>query len=147
MKNVLFVLVIFQFLMLVYLLFQSNPSAKRLPVIIGEQIRSDTTFIIVPNPPIIIEKVKAKVKILRDTIIEQSPFIAQVDTVLLRDTVKLRYYFPEHLFSFETNRTADTIPQIAVTQYLKKEEEWWIKPVFTIAGAGLGYYLGKGDRK
>lgn len=99
--------------------------------------RIDTVFAVKRAKPITIYKTKMKVVEVRDTVVERRPYIAKIDTVIVRDTVSARYEFPENLLSLDVRRAADTsvVERIIVFRYVKKERSWTESA--TLAGGGV----------
>ncbi len=109
-----------------------------------EVVKFDTIEIVMPVEKIVIQKAKPRIKILRDTIIETKPFVAEVDTIVKSDTVSAKYIFPENLFELQISRKADTfrIPQFVVAKQDRKKD--WLDKIGTfIVGVSLGYLIAK----
>ncbi len=107
------------------------------------KIERDTVTREIRHNPLIISA-KPEIVYLRDTLILTPPFIAKVDTVLIRDTINASYIFPENLFSLELRRDADTLnfEQLRIIEQTPCRREWWETPALIISGAALGYLIG-----
>jgi hypothetical protein len=106
-------------------------------------IQIDTVFKTIEKEPIILEKIKTKIIKQKDTIIKTYPFIAKVDTILKRDTIKISYDFPQNIFSMNIRRMPDTLAlqKMLITKMIKIEPPWWETPAFIAAGTLIGYVL------
>jgi len=102
----------------------------------------DTVLKEIKTDPIVIEKKKAIIKYIKDTIIITKPFEAKIDTVIKMDTIKMYYQFPENRFSLFYKRKTDTIPIITKTIVKYEKAQWWERPLFFLGGATLGFVLG-----
>lgn len=113
-----------------------------------ERMRVDTLFQILEPEPLIIDRVKLKQVFIKDTIILTKPFIATLDTIIVRDTVKVEYFFPENLMSMAIYRSNDTLKTIRITETLKENTStnWWETTLIGIATATLGYFVGKSSK-
>jgi hypothetical protein len=111
------------------------------------EIVRDTIINVVQQPPIVIYKAKPVIEYQtdHDTVIITRPFIAKVDTIIVRDTVHAEYVFPQNTFSMVLKRKADSVitfkEYIIKTEYLK--DPWYEKPLWATGGILLGYMLGK----
>ncbi len=96
------------------------------------------------RPKIIeIQQAKPKIKYIRDTIITTKPFIAQIDTIVKKDTVQIFYTYPENLLSMKINQTNDSTMIIKQIDYREKERSWWETPALIISGILVGYIITK----
>lgn len=111
------------------------------------EIVRDTIINTVQQPPIIIYKAKPVIEYQTDydTVIITKPFIAKIDTVIIRDTVHAEYVFPQNTFSMILKRKPDSVvtfrEYVIKTEYIK--DAWWEKPAWATGGILLGYLLGK----
>lgn len=121
----------------------SNQNVNNYPI--ETKIITDTIYKELPSKPIIINKVKMKREKVRDTIIFFEPFVATLDTILNKDTLKAIYEFPENFLSLELYRKPDSIMFQTITIYKEKglTEKWWEKPIYIISGIAGGYILSK----
>ncbi len=105
----------------------------------------DTIYEIKQSKPLIITKYKTKLEYRTDTIIETKPFTAYIDTVIVRDTVKASFDFPENTFSLNICSEQDTVikERTFVTSSQKVNEIWWHKPALSIISVFGGYLLGR----
>ncbi len=103
----------------------------------------DTIVQVVTPEPIIIEKVKTKIRYHRDTIIQTKPFIASLDTIVKHDTIKCYYAFPDNLLSLHIAQTEDTIitHQIKLTHTSIASDPWWHEPLYILGGVISGYAI------
>ncbi len=110
-------------------------------------LRVDTIEIVKPKEKIIIRKAKPKIIYRRDTIFQTTPFVANFDTIMNKDTISINYKFPENTLDFSILSVPDTfyVPKY-VYSFEKKKAEWWEKPVVFLLGATLGYILCKTKR-
>jgi len=106
-------------------------------------IQIDTVIKIIEREPIVLEKIKTKIIKQKDTIITSYPFIAKVDTVLKRDTIKVRYEYPQNLLSLNIERYTDTLAlqKFLITEMIKVESPWWEAPAYVAAGTLIGFVL------
>jgi hypothetical protein len=76
-------------------------------------------------------------------VIKTFPFIAKVDTVIKRDTIKAKFEYPQNLFSLRISSPADTLAlqKMIITEMIKVEKPWWETPAYIAAGTVLGYIL------
>jgi hypothetical protein len=90
-----------------------------------------------------IQQAKPKIKYIRDTIIITKPFIAQIDTIVKKDTIQIFYTYPENLLSMKINQTTDSTMIIKQINYREKERNWWETPALIISGILVGYIITK----
>jgi len=81
-----------------------------------------------------------------DTIkIETSPFVACLDTIA-KDTINVKYSFPENTFDLRIRYYQDTlkIPEITIIKEKEKTffEKYLEKPVYIAGGLIVGFLLG-----
>ncbi len=100
------------------------------------------TLIIYKPQMIEVEKIKAKIVYKRDTIFQIKPFIASADTIIQKDTVYIRYDFPENQFKFKISQATDTILVKKIYEYAQGyNDSWLIRVLIFVAGLTGGYYL------
>lgn len=106
--------------------------------------RIDTVVKIIPQKEIKIVEAKPKIKYIRDTLIQTSPFVVVLDTIIQRDTIFASYQFPENIVSLNLRGSSDTIkvPQI-VFERQKIERNWYEIGAAVAGGFILGLILGK----
>ncbi len=110
-----------------------------------EIVKYDTIEIVKPVEKIVIQKAKPRIKIVRDTIIETKPFVAELDTIVKSDTVSAKYTFPEKSFlNFKSVEKADTfrIPQFVVARD-DRNKDWLDKIGTFVVGVSLGFLIAK----
>lgn len=109
-------------------------------IIVQEKIVRDT--ITKYQKPIIIEKIKAQIVYKHDTIIQTKPFIARIDTVIMYDTIKASYEFPENYFSLLVKRKPDTVYTNTIyrTEYQEIKRPLYID-ILSHTGAILSGFL------
>jgi len=107
-------------------------------------IRIDTITTILPQKVIEIDSIKSRIKYIRDTIIQTQPFIAQIDTVYLMDTIQAEYQFPENLFRIAIATHSDTLRELQIKQVeVHNEQTKWQLPIAIIGGFIIGYATGR----
>ena len=73
--------------------------------------KRDTIYKIIQKDPIEIIRTKPKLRIVRDTVIQSPEFIAVLDTVIRRDTIRAEYEFPQNLLSLQIRQSPDSLIQ------------------------------------
>lgn len=131
------VLAIFSGFLLIKLLINDNPESNQSII-----IKKDTV-IVRQNEIIKIDKIVPKIVFVRDTIIETKPFVATIDTVIKRDTVLLRYDFPENLFSMKVTPAIDSIKIEKIYEYKERELSWYERATLFAAGFGIAFLISK----
>lgn len=101
------------------------------------------TIIVHQKEVIKVDKIIPKIVYLRDTIIESKPFIATIDTVIQKDTVFLRYDFPENLFSMKLSPSADSIRIEKIYEYKERGISWFERATMFAAGFGIAFLITK----
>lgn len=111
--------------------------------LLPNSVHVDTIIKIVKSKPIIIEKIKTRIKWKTDTIIKTAPFEALVDTVIARDTVWAMFEYPENLFSLRVSKAPDSleVQKMIITKIIKLEAPWWETPAYITVGTVLGFLL------
>ncbi len=109
-----------------------------------QQIVVDTLFIEKQSEPIIIKEIKPKLIYRHDTVIVTPPFIAKVDTIIQRDTIRIEYFYPENLMNLSVFPKPDSleIRNIYITKEITKSNNWWELPAGILSGVILGYFIG-----
>lgn len=108
--------------------------------------KRDTIYKMIQKVPIEIVRTKPKLRIVRDTVIQSPEFIATVDTVIRRDTIRAEYEFPQNLLSLQIRQSPDSLMQERITIQTKEyidRTKWWEKPLIVIAGIVVGIVVGK----
>lgn len=107
------------------------------------QLVRDTVYSIRPSKPIVITKYKTRIVKVSDTAVASVPFTAHMDTVIVHDTIRAEFAYPENLLSLEIRKAPDTslIDRQLVTRTVEKREPWWRVPLFFLTGAATGYVL------
>jgi len=101
------------------------------------------TVIVNQREVIKVDKIVPKIIIKKDTIIETKPFIATIDTIIKRDTVFLRFEYPENLFSMKLSPAADSIKIEKIYEYKEKEITWLDRVTMFAAGFGVAFLISK----
>jgi|GEM_PF-4721215 hypothetical protein len=130
----IYIIITLVLITLAYFLGRSNGKA----VYYKTETLVDTQYIVKTQEPVVIEKVKTKIKYLRDTMIVTKPFEAKLDTVLRNDTISLSYIYPTNEFSMRYSKKADTALLVNIktreSQIIREEEAWWKAPLLYISG-------------
>lgn len=113
-----------------------------------EQVH-DTVRIV--RQPIVYNAPAAKVEFIRDTQYLTHAFIATHDTVIVRDTIRQEFAYPQMAFSLAIRRSMDSIPVIntrtiindtfRITNTLSRP--LWIDILSHAGAAGAGYLIGR----
>lgn len=122
----------------------------------SQSIRIDTITKVVEHEPIFVES-KARVIYRRDTVtqrevftqhdtvIQTRPFVAALDTIVHRDTIGVRYLFPEHTFSVAIRQAPDSVKYetrtITLTAY--EQRPWWIDALTQVGAVAVGFGAGR----
>lgn len=105
-------------------------------------VETDTVVRLLPQKIIEIKQSKPKIIYLRDTILQTQPFTALLDTILLKDTVRAEYTFPENTFSVLLRSQSDSLLQITNTM-TKTETLWYEKAAYLLGGILIGIIINK----
>jgi len=91
------------------------------PAEIITEIKYVHDTLLIKSEPIILEKIKAKIIYIKDTIIESKPFIARIDTIIKYDTIKIDYIFPDNEFNLFIRKKPDTTfnNNIYITKFIE----------------------------
>ena len=134
--------------------------------VIKKEIKYDTTEVIKikQGPQINLDSLKASLIRYRDKLVEVivevpsgdstitdtikvMPFVAHLDTIINRDTIGIRYLYPENYFGLVVRTKDDTlrsqIIKVLETITVEKSESWYIKPLIFAGGGFLGYIGGR----
>lgn len=109
-------------------------------IIYEEIVKRDTVTKYIEHNPIIIKNAKPKIIYRTDSVFITKPFLAVLDTVYIRDTIRMKYAYPENSFSLMIRNPSDTIRIPQITKIRTKKENWWIKPIVFLSGALTGYF-------
>lgn len=125
---------------IIYFILQNNINNKQNLVV----HKIDTIIKIIPQKEIKIVEGKPKIQYIRDTIVQTQPFVARLDTILLRDTIFAQYQYPENLMSIEVRTSNDSIrlPRITIER-TKYERNWYELATAYGGGIILGLILGR----
>ncbi len=125
--------------LLLFYIFANEPPGNQGDV----RIIRDTIIEIVTPEPIILENVKTEIRYIRDTIIQTRPFVATIDTIIKRDTVRCYYTFPDNILSMHIARQQDTIitHHINFNQSSIAKRPWWQDPLIILGGIISGYAI------
>ncbi len=104
----------------------------------------DTVVHVIKQEPLRLHKIKAKIEKKSDSVFETSPFVARLDTLTGKDTIKASYEFPANLFSLEVNRQPDSIKVEKLTKIetVKEEKPWWENAGWFTGGTVVGIIVG-----
>lgn len=106
-----------------------------------QEIVKIDTLTVIPEP-VIVERISPKIIYKSDTIIKTKPFTAMVDTIFKRDTIKVRYDFPENNMKIAIKMATDTVynSHLSIVED-SKENNWWEKPTIFAGGVLLGILI------
>lgn len=111
-------------------------------IIEREKIIYDTVIKEIRHNSILI-KAKPEIIYKSDTVYMTKAFTARIDTVILRDTVRAEYEFPENLFTFQVLRVNDTI-YIPGETIIKYQSAGWLEHLkYAAGGVAVGFLAGK----
>jgi hypothetical protein len=104
----------------------------------------DTVVHVVTSKPVSIHRAKAKITKQSDSVLKANPFIASLDTLTNKDTIKASYEYPENLFSLEVNRKPDSIrvEKLTKIETIKEEKPWWENAGWFTGGTIVGIIVG-----
>jgi hypothetical protein len=105
-----------------------------------ERIIRDTIIKINTPEPVII-KSKPEIIYRTDSVFIASPFIVTMDTVFIKDTIRLNYYYPENDLFLSFKKRSDTLRIPSITTVRTEKEKWWLKPLVFVGGALSGYLI------
>jgi hypothetical protein len=110
--------------------------------------KTDTAYIVKKSEPIIMTKFIPKLIYKSDTVIVTKPFTAIVDTIILKDTVKARYDFPENSFDLFIKRKPDSlmVQTVTITKEVMRDRSWWETPAYILGGTVAGLLIGRATR-
>jgi len=109
---------------------------------------SKDTLINYIDKPRLIVKTKAELIYIKDTIIETKPFIASLDTII-KDTIGIKYYFPNNHFLLDIRYKPDEIKIVTQTITIEVEKHntffdtYMEKPLYIAGSLLAGYGLGR----
>lgn len=107
----------------------------------------DTMFVVETKPPIIVEKAVPKIIYRKDSSIKTFPFRAVLDTILVYDTIKVAYDFPENRMDIDIRLRPDSSKTVTntiiKTQIVSEKRAWWIDALTHIGAFGIGFIIGK----
>ena len=117
-------------------------------------VQRDTVVIERPVPELKIVHAPARVvyDTLRDTLIQTAPFTANIDTVILRDTVQASFDFPEQRFSILLKRRPDSLVYHTITIEMERirDPPWYETAghigLGAVGGFIVGYFSGNSNR-
>ncbi|OGU58945.1 MAG: hypothetical protein A2X64_02865 [Ignavibacteria bacterium GWF2_33_9] len=106
-------------------------------------VKRDTIVRYLPQKIVEIKQAKPKIIYLKDTFYQSPPFIARLDTVILHDTIKTEFTFPENYFSMKYLPEKDSVIEIN-TKIIKKKEKHRLKELsLFLGGLILGILITK----
>ncbi|MGA2296005.1 MAG: hypothetical protein ABSG15_00470 [FCB group bacterium] len=137
------ILVLLSVVLFAYILLSQKNSESRRNIIQNTEIH-DTIFKIVPSKPLTLTKVKTKIVKVSDSSIVTHPFVAKIDTIVLRDTIRAAFEFPQNLMSLQINKKPDSmlVARTTLITTVEKERPWWETASYIIGGAFVGYLIG-----
>lgn len=103
-----------------------------------QTIKIDSVYVYKIPPKRKIDKIEGRITYTKDTILITKPFVSEIDTILNKDTLKMRYQFPENKFSFDFSRGLDSV-LIEKMVIEKGNEENLLENILYIL---LGFMLG-----
>ncbi len=132
-------------LCIITLSFLLGSASKHCDKVITSTTKRDTVVIVKQSEPIIIEKVKPKIIIKKDTLILTKPFVAIVDTIIRRDTLFAKYEFPQNSFDLLIRKKQESsiVQTIYITKEIVKDRPWWEASAYTLGGTIVGFLIGK----
>lgn len=142
MKSLIEYLCIFIFAAIVsIILLRLTENSSHAPAI--TQVVRDTIYSIRESKPIILTKCKTKTVRVSDTVFSSPAFTATVDTVVVHDTIRAEFAFPQNLLSLEVRKAPDTsiIDRQVITREVEKHDPWWRIPLYFLSGTAIGYVL------
>lgn len=122
--------------------YSSNLCSENEPVR-DIKIFRDTVFTEAPREPLIIEKVRTKIKYRTDTLLLTAPFEARIDTVIKYDTIRAGFNWPENIFSLSVRMPPDTLKfsRALEIRTIEKPRPWWELPAAVAGGFLTGYFV------
>lgn len=117
-------------------------------------VRIDTVWQYVQRPPLLIAG-KARIRTVydtvwagdsvwvRDTMYTTPPFVAELDTIVGKDTASMRYTYPRGEFELSLRRAPDSVRVEFKTVTVKdNDREWWHDGVMLLGAFAVGYAFG-----
>lgn len=100
--------------------------------------------VVVRRDRIRIRHAAARIDTLRDTLLQDVPFIASLDTVAQGDTITIRFSFPEKRFSLNVASKPDSI--LTQTKIVTVTETVMVEPSFMekVGYGTVGFLIGSG---
>lgn len=137
--NKIFIAII---LALILVIILQSFKSKKFPDV--ELLKVDTVEIVKVVEKVEIRKAKPKIIYKHDTIYQTKGFVAHLDTIIQKDTIKASYEFPENYLDLQIMRSSDTFRLPSFRFTLQKEKKTWLDyaPAFII-GTVVGFVLGK----
>ena len=106
----------------------------------------DTIFEVMPAKHISLEA-RPAIKHKNMEIASVDTFSLSLDTAIVRDTVQIRYFYPENLLSLRIAAMPDTVAKMNIriyeSQHGKKENIWIERLTVLCLGIGIGATLKK----
>lgn len=118
-------------------------------IIRNETTKADSTLITISRDSLKLIT-QPRLEYRTDTVFITSPFSAIVDTVVLKDTIKIKYRFPENELTADIRRSPDSVYKVTVTKHVTdtvyvggaSEYAWWELLLLSIALVVIGYVAG-----
>ena len=146
MKNYIYLFIIFIAGLIIGYLLNMNftGSKEKITIKYDSKVLYDTIIKLQPAKPVILTKIKTKIIVQSDTVIQFHPFISKLDTVVNSDTISTKFEFPQNLFSFDFKKKPDSISiqKMVVYQPVEKKRQWWETPAMILTGAVIGFVAG-----
>lgn len=126
-----------------------NPITEKTTIKEVAVVKYDTVYSVERYEPTIINKATATFTITKkDTVIKTAPFIATLDTIVMRDTIKVDYSFPQNYFNLKYLRHLDSIRVINKEtikfEIVKVERPLWLDIVSHSGAGAVGGLIGFG---
>lgn len=115
------------------------------------KIERDTSWEHIPGKTTVIEHAGTIVyrdSVLRDTIHITRPFTASADTICGKDTIGVKYVFPQNMFSMKIAQGRDSVPVIREKEIIymplaaKWYDTWPAKAFGAVIISGISAYAG-----
>lgn len=112
--------------------------------IAGIETKTDTIVIVRPAEPVVITKAKTKIVKTCDTVFQSTGFVARLDTIIMRDTIKAEFSYPDNLLSLCVSRKPDSTiieNRTVKIETASRSSGTWEKVLYALGGFAGGYIL------